>query len=437
MSLGERTAAFEARRAQTASREVHGERTAAQLGVALGVSFAICLLTGLVSHLHQYPVDWLPIPAVPTGAYRVSQGLHVACGLATIPLLLAKLYAVSPNLPRWPPVDSAVDAMARLALLPLVGGSIFLLVSGTANIAGWYPWEFFFPTGHWWAAWLVLGATMVHVALQAPVLRRLWWADQQPDQERAKWDDPRGGERAVVPKAGTGNAGVDKVAEDEEAEDEGELVGAVAAQGSKPESHGGMSRRSLFAVVGAAAGLITLFTAGQTFPPLRGFTALAPRRPDIGPQGFPVNRTAAAARTVGLADDPEYRLVVVDGSRNEVEFTVAQLEEMQQVTREIPIACVEGWSASVVWTGVPLGVVLDAARVSEVSGEITVRSAQASGLYRSSVVSPALAERDDCLLALAVDGEPLHEDHGAPVRLIAPNRPGVLQTKWVNRLEVT
>ncbi len=27
-------------------------------------------------------------------------------------------------------------------------------------------------------------------------------------------------------------------------------------------------------------------------------------------------------------------------------------------------------------------------------------------------------------------------DHGYPVRLIAPNRPGVLQTKWVSRLDV-
>ena len=31
---------------------------------------------------------------------------------------------------------------------------------------------------------------------------------------------------------------------------------------------------------------------------------------------------------------------------------------------------------------------------------------------------------------------PLHIDHGYPARLIAPNRPGVQQTKWVARLEV-
>ena len=30
-----------------------------------------------------------------------------------------------------------------------------------------------------------------------------------------------------------------------------------------------------------------------------------------------------------------------------------------------------------------------------------------------------------------------HRDHGEPARLIAPNRPGVLQTKWLSRLEVS
>jgi DMSO/TMAO reductase YedYZ molybdopterin-dependent catalytic subunit len=38
--------------------------------------------------------------------------------------------------------------------------------------------------------------------------------------------------------------------------------------------------------------------------------------------------------------------------------------------------------------------------------------------------------------AVELDGQPLHIDHGYPVRLIGPNRPGVLQTKWVSKLVV-
>jgi DMSO/TMAO reductase YedYZ molybdopterin-dependent catalytic subunit len=40
------------------------------------------------------------------------------------------------------------------------------------------------------------------------------------------------------------------------------------------------------------------------------------------------------------------------------------------------------------------------------------------------------------LLALRLEGKDLHLEHGFPARIIAPNRPGVLQTKWVARLEV-
>ena len=41
------------------------------------------------------------------------------------------------------------------------------------------------------------------------------------------------------------------------------------------------------------------------------------------------------------------------------------------------------------------------------------------------------------LVALQLNGSPLDIDHGYPARLIAPNRPGVLQTKWLIRIEST
>jgi DMSO/TMAO reductase YedYZ molybdopterin-dependent catalytic subunit len=47
------------------------------------------------------------------------------------------------------------------------------------------------------------------------------------------------------------------------------------------------------------------------------------------------------------------------------------------------------------------------------------------------------AARDElALLALQLNGAELSLDHGYPCRLIAPGRPGVLQTKWIARLEV-
>jgi DMSO/TMAO reductase YedYZ molybdopterin-dependent catalytic subunit len=67
---------------------------------------------------------------------------------------------------------------------------------------------------------------------------------------------------------------------------------------------------------------------------------------------------------------------------------------------------------------------------------VRVESLQADGLYRSSVLNPSHARDPDTLLALEVNREVLHIDHGFPIRLIGPNRPGVMQTKWVGKLVV-
>jgi DMSO/TMAO reductase YedYZ molybdopterin-dependent catalytic subunit len=68
--------------------------------------------------------------------------------------------------------------------------------------------------------------------------------------------------------------------------------------------------------------------------------------------------------------------------------------------------------------------------------EATVESLQPSGRYRAADLNAEQVSDRDTLLAVDLDGEPLHIDHGFPVRLIGPNRPGVLQTKWVSRLVV-
>ena len=68
--------------------------------------------------------------------------------------------------------------------------------------------------------------------------------------------------------------------------------------------------------------------------------------------------------------------------------------------------------------------------------DVLVTSLQESGPFTTTVLHGNFADDDRTLLALALDGEPLSLDHGFPARVIAPDRPGVLQTKWVARIEV-
>ena len=87
------------------------------------------------------------------------------------------------------------------------------------------------------------------------------------------------------------------------------------------------------------------------------------------------------------------------------------------------------------WTGIPVRDLL--ARAGAPShARVRVESIQPYGSYTVSFLDRDQAHDPDTLLALLVNGEPLALDHGYPVRLIAPDRPGVLQTKWIGKVIV-
>jgi DMSO/TMAO reductase YedYZ molybdopterin-dependent catalytic subunit len=180
---------------------------------------------------------------------------------------------------------------------------------------------------------------------------------------------------------------------------------------------------------------VGFLTVGQTFGPLAPIGVLAPRRPDVGPQGFPVNRTAAS---VGLTDVDlrTYRLVVDGpGTTATLRLTYDELLALPQHEATLPIACVEGWSTSQSWRGVRVRDLLARAGAPGASRAVA-HAMHESPRQREAPISVDHARDPDTLLALFVGGEPLAADHGFPVRLIGPNRPGVHQTKWVGRIEV-
>jgi len=374
---------------------LHSERRAARVGVWLGLAFTVCFLTGLTSHLVQHPPGWFGWPASPAGLYRVTQGTHVATGLVAIPLLLVKLWTVYPKLFEWPPAGSPSRLVGRLSILVLVGASTMQLLTGLVNTAEWYPWRFFFTTTHYWTGWLAIGAVAVHVAAKAPEIRR-GLARRGTPAAAAGLTREQAAERAAVDDAAESNA---------------------------------VPRRAFLLATALAVGAVTLTTVGQTVSPLARVSVLGPRIPGVGPQDLPVRQTARRARVTDVGDD--YRLVVEGPQR--LSLTLADLEAFPQRTERLPIACVEGWSASAVWAGVRLGDLLEAAGLPR-DTEVTVESLQTGGLYRVSTVSPAHARSPRTLLALRLGGEPLAPDHGYPVRLIGPDRPGVMQTKWVTRV---
>ncbi|WP_107048650.1 molybdopterin-dependent oxidoreductase [Streptomyces sp. NRRL S-87] len=364
---------------------LHDPRTATVLGRWLGAAFAVCFLTGLISHYLQHPPGWLAddLPARPAWGYRLTQGLHVGVGLAAIVLLPAKLWAVYPRLFTWPPVRSLTHGLERLSVAVLVAAGLFEVLTGLLNVAEWYPWPFSFVPVHYAVGWIAAGSVLLHVAVKAPGIRAHWTR------------------RSAV-----------RVLPDEERD--------------------GPDRRALLLGVGAAVGAVTVTTVGQSFTPLAPLDLLAPRHPGHGPQGLPVNRTAAAAGVSAAA----VRDWVLDvrGPRP-YRLSLAELGALPQTRARLPIACVEGWSVAADWSGVPIRDLMERAGARPGAG-LRVVSLEARGAYRVMEMGRAYAADPQTLLALRLNGEVLAPDHGYPARIIAPNRPGVLQTKWVTRLEV-
>ena len=192
-----------------------------------------------------------------------------------------------------------------------------------------------------------------------------------------------------------------------------------------------LSRRGLLAATGAGIGVVVVTSVGQTLTPLEPVGLLAIRQPKKGPQGVPVNRTADQAGVKDLATAAAWRLQVA-GPRP-YSLSLAEVEAVAVHDAHLPINCVEGWSVEAQWRGLRLlDLVVRAG--GHADSRVRVHSLEAGGSYSTSdVAGPQVAQ---ALLATHVNGQRLNLDHGYPLRLIAPNRAGVLITKWLTMVEV-
>jgi hypothetical protein len=351
----------------------------------LGIFFAICFVTGLLSHYQYHPWHWLPIPSAPIWGYRLTQGLHVITGIATLPLLLVKLWTVYPKLFEWPPARSALHALERLSIAVLVSTALVEVVIGFLNILAWYPWKWSFIFVHYTLAYVSIGAIILHIAVKLPTIKEGLATPLEPA--------PTSDQDTVLPS--------------------------------------GLSRRGLIIAASAGVGIVAATTVGQVITPLEPVALLAPRRPKSGPLGVPINRTALAAGTTKSALDPLWRLTVLGPLP--FDLTVADVEALAAVERTLPIACVEGWSVSGRWRGPQLIDLLKRAGADE-RARVRLDSLERDGAFRSSVIDgPQLR---NAILATHLNGQRLTVDHGYPLRLIAPDRAGVLNTKWLDTIRV-
>lgn len=92
-----------------------------------------------------------------------------------------------------------------------------------------------------------------------------------------------------------------------------------------------------------------------------------------------------------------------------------------------------GMIHNVMYTGIPLRLLLEEAGVKTEGKWILPEGADASAMTRSVPMEKAL---DDCLVAFKMNGEALRVEQGYPLRLVVPGWEGNMWVKWLRRIEV-
>ncbi|MBN9121806.1 MAG: sulfite oxidase [Planctomycetes bacterium] len=157
-----------------------------------------------------------------------------------------------------------------------------------------------------------------------------------------------------------------------------------------------------------------------------------------------------------------FKLTVEGHVENELELTLDDLKKMGAVTREIVLECagngrvflvppVRGaqWGHGAVgqakWTGVPLGAVLERAKVKAGAGDVVLIGADKGAIADPATpgainfdrgIPLAKAKKDETLVAWGMNEAPLPVSHGAPLRAIVGGWYGMAAVKWLSRIVV-
>jgi DMSO/TMAO reductase YedYZ molybdopterin-dependent catalytic subunit len=152
-------------------------------------------------------------------------------------------------------------------------------------------------------------------------------------------------------------------------------------------------------------------------------------------------------------DISNYKLKVTGLVENELEFSLADLQRRSQVEIDAGFECggnrpdnlFQGLIGNARWRGVSLRSILQEAGIKPEGKEVvffggdlgkeTIRETEVEQSFARSLPIPD-AMREENMLALQMNGEPLPQFHGRPVRALIPGFYGVANVKWLTQIHV-
>jgi DMSO/TMAO reductase YedYZ molybdopterin-dependent catalytic subunit len=182
-----------------------------------------------------------------------------------------------------------------------------------------------------------------------------------------------------------------------------------------------------------AGGLSSLFWGKAAWDHVTGFVSpvaasIAPILPTGGWRIYTISGN------MPTFDPATWRLTIGGRVEQQTSLTYEQLRALPRVEQVSNFHCVTGWSVkNVHWAGVRMHDVLAQAR-PQASGH-ALRFVSMETPYVDYLTLQQASLRD-VMLAYEMDGKPLRQEHGAPLRLVIPEMYGYKNVKWLERIDV-
>ena len=195
-----------------------------------------------------------------------------------------------------------------------------------------------------------------------------------------------------------------------------------------------------------------------------------PRNLETPPEGLLPGKTPTeqfyvrSHFAVPKVDHAAYRLKIVGHVENELSLALDEWQKVVPTTKPLTLECAGngrvflspavpglqwgiGGVSTAEWTGIPLGAILERAKVKAGAVDVVLIGAD-QGTVAGPPSSPGpisydrsipieKAKRDECLLATVMNGERLIASHGAPLRAIIGGWFGMASVKWLTKIVVT
>ncbi len=132
-------------------------------------------------------------------------------------------------------------------------------------------------------------------------------------------------------------------------------------------------------------------------------------------------------------DQRTYRLEVGGLVERPVRYSLEELKGFPTVEQSSRLKCVQCWSARTTWGGFRFGELLE--RVNPLAKASAVRIDCADKWYEYMSLEEMTAA--GVMLCTEMAGKPLSDQHGAPLRLLAPSKYGYKSAKLVTKITFT